>query len=274
MKIIPDKNRVRFGITLSGGGARGIAHIGVLAALEKYGIHPQIISGTSMGAIVGFFYAAGIEPLVILDIVTQKKFHTLIKWHKPTSGLIDMEKVEMAMREIIKTDDFSALKKPFYCSVTNLNSGRAEIKSSGELFRWVLASASIPIVFEPQIINGTTYVDGGLLNNLPSKCIRDKCQILIGVHVNHNSAEENITGMMSVAERCFRLGIEQNVKSSKKLCDFLIEPPQTRNFSTFGFSKANEIYKVGFDETEKQILELFSSVDIEKLIELQKKHTK
>lgn len=271
---MPDKiskrNKVRFGIALSGGGARGIAHIGVLEALEKYGIKPQIISGTSMGAIVGVFYAAGYSPKEILEIVSSRRFHKLINWHMPFSGLIDMDKVMEVMKDKIEKDDFSALKIPFFCAVTNLNSGLFEIKSEGKLFQWVLASASIPVVFEPQIIDGQTYVDGGLLNNLPAASIRHKCQVLIGIHVNHNGPEEDVKGLMTVAERCFRLGIAQNVEESKKLCDFLIEPPQTREFTTFNFNKAREIYEVGFKETEKYILEAFDSIKLEKILELRK----
>lgn len=263
-----DKSRVKFGIALSGGGARGIAHIGVLDALEKYGIKPQIISGTSMGAIVGVFYAAGYSPRKILEIVASRKFHKLINWHMPFSGLIDMDKVLDIMTQMIQPDDFSALKIPFYCAVTNLNSGMMEVKSKGKLFQWVLASSSIPVVFEPWVIDGQTYVDGGLLNNLPAEAIRDQCQILIGVHVNHNGPEKDMKGLMTIAERCFRLGIAQNVEHSKEICDFMIEPPATREFNTFNFNKAEEIYQVGFDETEKRILKIFESVDLHKVLEL------
>jgi NTE family protein len=261
-------NKVRFGIALSGGGARGIAHIGVLAALEKYGIKPQIVSGTSMGAIVGVLYAAGISPEESLEIIKSKSFSKVAKWHLPHGGLINMERVDKVLKEKIGKDNFSALKLPFHCSVTNLNSGLAEIKTKGKLIQWVLASASIPVVFEPQIIDGQTYVDGGLLNNLPSESIRKKCQVLIGVHVNHNGPQYDVDGMFTIAERCFRLGIAQNVNESKNICDFLIEPPETRNYSTFAFHKAQDIYQIGFDTTEKQIARAFQSIDLQKIIDL------
>ncbi len=262
----------KFGIALSGGGARGIAHIGVLEALEKYGIKPQVVSGTSMGAIVGVFYAAGYPPGELLKILLERKFHKMVNWHMPFSGLIDMDKVKKVMKEMIGKDDFSSLKMPYYCAVTNLNSGLEEVKSEGKLFRWVVASASIPVVFEPQIIDGNTYVDGGLLNNLPAEAIRDECQLLIGVHVNHNGPEEEIKGMKTVAERAFRLGISQNVEKSKKRCDFIIEPPEARNYSTFNFNKAEEIYEMGYSETEKQLLHFFENIDLEKVVELKKSH--
>ena len=264
------KDKVRFGIALSGGGARGIAHIGVLETLEKYGIKPKVISGTSMGAIVGVFYAAGYSPKEILEIVSSRKFHKLINWHKPFSGLINMEKVHDVMQEKIESDDFSVLKIPFYCAVTNLNTGLFEIRSEGKLFQWVIASASTPVVFEPQVIDGQTYVDGGLLNNLPAESIRDKCEVLIGVHVNHNGPEDEVKGMMTVAERCFRLGIAQNVEDSKKLCNFLIEPPETRDYNTFNFNKTQEIYEVGVKETERYIAHAFDSIELEKILELKK----
>ncbi|SHF51183.1 NTE family protein [Mariniphaga anaerophila] len=269
-KITAKSELPRFGIALSGGGARGIAHIGVLDALENFGIKPRVISGTSMGAIVGVFYAAGCSPKEILAILTESKFHKMINWHMPFSGLIDIGQVQKVMKDMIGEDDFAALKMPFYCAVTNLNSGQEEIKSKGKLFQWVMASASIPVVFEPQIIDGQTYVDGGLLNNLPAEAIRDKCQLLIGVHVNHNGPEGKVKGMKAIAERAFRLGIAQNVEDSKKVCDFVIEPPEAREFSTFNFNKAEEIYRVGYNATVRQIMKLFNDIDLEKVMELKK----
>ncbi|MBW8333205.1 MAG: patatin-like phospholipase family protein [Prolixibacteraceae bacterium] len=257
----------KFGISLSGGGARGIVHIGVLEALHKYGIRPEIISGASAGALVGVFYAAGMEPLQILELVKANKMVKMFKWQMPSNGLIDIKKVVSLLEMNIEKDDFASLKKPFYCSVVNLNSGHSEIKHEGKLFQWVLASASIPIIFEPQVIDGNSYVDGGLLNNLPVDCIRNQCRILIGVHVNHNGAQENISGIKAVAERTFRLAMSQNVRESLTKCDFVIDPPETRKFNTFDFKKADELFRIGFEETEKRILEMFDSIDLSQIIQ-------
>jgi len=252
----------KFGIALSGGGARGILHIGVLEALRKYGIHPEIISGTSMGALVGVFYASGMEPLQILDLVKSSKLRRFINWKLPKNGLLDLKKARPILETNISEDDFSSLKKPFYCTVSNLNSGLSETKSSGKLFQWVLASASVPVIFEPQIIDGTTYVDGGIFNSLPVDCIRNQCRFLIGVHVNRNDWEENITGFKAIAERTFRLVFAKNVPQSLAVCDFVIDPPQTRLFNTFDFGKADEIFRIGFDETEQRILEFADLIDL------------
>lgn len=265
--MIQNQKPYKFGIALSGGGARGILHIGVLEALRKYGIHPEVISGTSMGALVGVFYASGMEPLQILELVKSSKLHQMINWKLPTSGLLDLKKALTILEKNIPEDDFSSLKRPFYCTVSNLNSGLTETKSSGKLFQWVLASTSIPVIFEPQIIDGITYVDGGLFNNLPVDCIRDQCRFLIGVHVNRNGPEENITGFKAIAERTFRLVFARNVYESLAVCDFVIDPPQTRLFNTFDFGKADEIFKIGFDETEQRILELADLINMNGVIQ-------
>lgn len=251
-----------FGISLSGGGARGILHIGVLEALHQNGIYPEIISGASMGALVGVFYAAGMQPVQILELVKSSKLHRMVKWKLPSGGLLDMKKALGVLEKYIPDDDFAALKKPFYCTVTNLNSGLPETKSSGKLHQWVLASATIPVIFEPQIIDGQTYVDGGLFNNLPVDCIRNQCRFLIGVHANHNGPEENIEGFKAIAERTFRLIFAKNVNESLALCDFVIDPAQTRMFNTFDFGKADEIFQIGYDETIKRIPEILNSVDL------------
>jgi len=260
----------KFGISLSGGGARGIVHIGVLEALHKYGIRPEIISGASAGALVGVFYASGMAPLDILELVKSNKMVKMFKWQMPSGGLIDIKKILSLLENNIGVDDFSSLKKPFYCSVVNLNSGQSEIKNAGKLFQWVLASASIPVIFEPQIIDGFTYVDGGLLNNLPVDCIRDQCDILIGVHVNHNGIEEKISGIKAIAERTLRLAMSQNIRDSLVKCDFVIDPPETRKYNTFDFKKADEIFKIGFEETERRILEMFDSIDLNQVVESKK----
>lgn len=261
----------KFGISLSGGGARGIVHIGVLEALHKYGIRPEIISGASAGALVGVFYASGMEPLQILELVKANKMIKMFKWQLPSNGLVDIKKVVSLLESNIGVDDFSSLKKPFYCSVVNLNSGHSEIKHEGKLFQWVLASASIPVIFEPQVIDGISYVDGGLLNNLPVDCIRDQCTMLIGVHVNHVGPEENISGIKNIAERTFRLAMSQNVRGSLAKCDFIIDPPETRKFNTFDFNKADELFRIGFEETEKRIMQMFDPIDLEVLLNEKKR---
>ena len=266
--MIRQNKKITVGLALSGGGARGIAHIGVLAAMNKYGIYPDFISGTSMGAIVGLFYAAGFSPQAMVDLMIRKrKMHRIVRWNIPGSGLLDLKKLEALLHESLSVDTFNDLKMPFYCAVTNLNSGLCEYVSSGKVIEYVLASASVPVLVQPRVINGQTYVDGGLLSNLPVAPLKGMADLIIGVHMNHNEQMNEIKGMRSIAERCFRLAIGQNARTSFRDCNFVIDPPQVRRYSTFAFDKAREIYQLGFDETEQHILDFFSLIDVKAVVQ-------
>jgi NTE family protein len=247
--------KVQFGVALSGGGARGFAHIGALKALEEYGLYPDVVSGTSMGALVGVLYAAGYAPDEIAGMIRHEKFYRLIDIRLRKGGLLNLKKVHELLTEKIQENDFSALKKPFYVSVANLNTGANEVRHSGTLFEFVIASSSIPLVFTPQKINGQTYVDGGLFNNLPADAIQDKVDVVIGIHVNHNSPVEEISGSREIAERCFQLSIAQNVEKSRELCDYFIDPPEARRFGTFDFPQIDRIMEVGYQEAVRVLKE-------------------
>lgn len=255
-------NKYKLGIVLSGGGARGIAHLGVLDALQKHGIEPDLVAGTSIGAIVGSLYAAGLEPKFILEEIKKEKITKFLSWSLPGDGFLDLEYMEELLSKHIGENSFSALKKPLFISVSNLNTGKNEIISQGSLFEYVIASASIPIVFKPRIINGQTYVDGGLLNNMPVLAIRELCDRVIGVHVNHSGPLEKINGMKEIAERCLRLAIESNIKENMKACDIVIQPDKVKEFNTFDFRKADEIYQAGFDTTEAMMPEIIAKLGV------------
>ena len=141
-------DKPEYGIVLSGGGARGLAHIGVLAALEKNGISPGIIAGSSMGAVIAGFYAAGKTTEEMLAIAKNKKLYNLFNWSVPKKGgMLSMKILLQVLQENIPEDSFESLSKKLFISVSNISSGLNEIISSGPLFQVILASASIPVVF-------------------------------------------------------------------------------------------------------------------------------
>lgn len=249
------------GIALSGGSARGYAHIGVLKALDEYGMSPDIVSGTSMGALIGALYSAGLDTDYILKLVKKDKVYNMVSLRFGHNGLFELNAVRRILKNEIPTDDFTALQKPFYLSVTNLNQGTNEVKGGkGPLFDYVLASCSVPVIIMPQVIHETIYVDGGLFDNLPAASIKDKCQTLIGVHVNYNGPMEKLNGLSDIAQRTFSLGIEQNVVESRKMCDFMIEPEEMKNFTFLDFDRVDEIVEIGYKATVKLIHEELAPV--------------
>ncbi|TAJ15376.1 patatin [Marinilabiliaceae bacterium JC017] len=253
-KQINPLESIELGIALSGGSARGIAHIGVLKALEEYQLAPNVIAGTSMGAIVGVLYASGISPDEIAEILKSEKLYNIFGINIFKRGLLNLEPLMELFEKKIGTDDFSVLKKPFYVSVANLNTGRGEIVSHGKnLFRYVIASASLPFIFPPQHINDNTYIDGGLFNNLPAEPLVGRVDRIIGVHVNPNGFEKNLKGARAIAERSFRLAIAQNVKLSRNYCDYYIEPRNIRLFSSWDYKKVDDLIEMGYQATLKSI---------------------
>ncbi len=236
----------KIGITLSGGGARGIAHIGVLQALESAGIFPDVISGCSAGAMVGALYAEGFSPRKIYSLIENKSIYSIIKMGLPDKGMMELVYFRKILTENISHDTFEQLKKPFYISVTNLNTGNYEIIGSGKLTDYVIASQSIPLVFKPQKIGDHFFVDGGVLNNLPVEPIRHQCDILIGVNVTPINYTDKLTGMRDVGFRILNLSLMTNMESRMKQCDFIIEP-NTSDYTVFDVNKSKLIYDAGYE---------------------------
>lgn len=247
------KYEYEVGIALSGGSARGYAHVGVLKALNEQGIQPAIISGTSMGAVVGVLYAAGYSPGGIEKILIEETFSRMTGFSWRRTGLYKLEKMKVALGKYISTDDFSALKKPFYIGLSNLNDGCREVKNHGPLFDYLIASCSVPGIFAPIVLDEVNYVDGGLLCNLPASAIREKCKYLIGSHVNFPGKKDVFTGPKGILERSINLAITQNSRPEMEICDFLVDPPEMQNYSLFDFSKIEEIIEVGYQYTLKMI---------------------
>lgn len=206
-----------------------------------------------MGAIVGVLYAAGYSPQEIQEILIKETFSkvTGFSWRK--TGLFKMEKLKAVLQNYFPEDDFSCLKKPFYLGLTNLNEAKRETRSSGPFFDFLVASCSVPGVFSPVVLDKVSFVDGGLICNLPAYAIREKCDILIGSHVNFPGKIDSLTGPKAIVERAVNLGITENAKAQMELCDYIIDPPEMQNYSLLDFSKIEEIIQAGYDHTSQMI---------------------
>lgn len=249
-------NPYSLGIALSGGGARGIAHIGVLKALEENGIYPDCISGTSAGSIVGALYAAGKTPDEILDfVVANSNILKVVRIGLPTVGLTKLTALKEALGEIIPIDSFESLQKPLHLAICNLTAGKLELRNAGELFNVVVASCSIPIVFQAVRMNGSTYVDGGIMLNLPAEPLYGYCDQIIGVNVMPNVAVRNneVDNLMEIGMRCFEMTIAANTEMQLALCNQIIEPKKLHDYHPFAFNKYQEIYDIGYEEAMKNM---------------------
>jgi len=244
MKEIDKKYSV--GISLSGGGAKGIAHLGVLQALEEYGLKPQVIAGVSAGAIIGALYADGKSPKEICQFFKDTSFFKFVKIVVPKKGVMSSERFYKLLDGFLTAKTFEELQMPLTINATELIEGKNVYFNSGSLVDKIVASSSVPVFLTPQEIEGKVYVDGGIFCNMPAKIIRPECDLLFGVHVNPIVTEGSIDSMMDVMERVYHLAIQSSTVSEKRACDVVIEPVEARNYGMFDISKTQEIFDIGY----------------------------
>lgn len=243
------------GICLSGGGALGFAHIGVLQALLENGIEPQVVSGSSMGAIVGTFYAAGFSPEEMMQIIRDDRLFLVSKLMKFKSkfwksGFSTHYAISKLMGETIPHDNFDKLKRKMHVCVANMNTMQWEIKSKGKgLASWVSASSSIPGVFESYEKDGVFYLDGGILNNLPAQPLKDSCRAVIGVDIFPFIPPVKMVRSIDAITSTIR-GIQHlNSLEGRSVCKYIIEPTVVKRFHEFRFEAYHKIYRQGYKDT-------------------------
>jgi NTE family protein len=299
----------KIGLVLSGGGARGGAHVGVLKALEELGITVDYIAGTSMGAIIGGLYASGytadeIELVLIetdwktaLTDAPARKDRTMRKKELEAQflipyrlgfnkgkiqlplGAIEGQHLDQILQElflpVIGTHDFDRLPIPFRAVATDLVTGEAVVLSSGSLPDAVRASMSVPAVFAPVRIKGRLLVDGGMANNLPVNVVREMgADIVIAVDISSPLlTEEQLTSVLSVTEQLTnfltRKTADEQIASLGPE-DILIVP-ELEGFSSSDFEGAESIVPLGYEATilQKDQLANLAGLTIQETVELE-----
>ena len=280
--------RPAIGLALEGGGALGLAHIGVLQWLQEHQVPIDRLSGTSMGALVGALYATGHTPAEMRALAVGDSISSVFTLQTPyadasfrrrqdrhalpqaiTVGLkntvavrnalfVDQGVNEFLSREFFAYDekelDYNQLPIPFRCVATDLNTLQSVNFSSGPLAQTVRASISIPGIFPPvRGGNGHYLVDGGILVNLPTQVLRDElhADTVIAVHLEEGALTSADTGsIVGVLNRAFTAGLARNEKQSEKLADVVIDVP-VGNFSTTDYDKAAQLVEIGYQAAEK-----------------------
>ncbi len=244
---------MKVGIVLSGGGIRGIAHLGVLKAFSNFGIQFSQISGTSAGAIAGAFYAAGIDPQEGLNIFLKTRLWKFVRPAVGTLGLINIENTSKILKEYFPDDSFEKLKIPLTIAAVNFSEGHLTYFSHGPLIRAVLASSCIPGIFKPIMIDGQMYVDGGILNNFPVEPLMDTCDFIIGSSCNNLKPVDKITGITNLMGRAGVMSINHDMERKSAFCNVMIEPKGMGAISTFDMKRAEEIYWLAHEEALQTI---------------------
>ncbi|MFA6128292.1 MAG: patatin-like phospholipase family protein [Bacteroidales bacterium] len=239
----------KLGLVLSGGGARGFAHLGVAKALLEKNIKPDIISGVSAGAIAGVFLAAGMDPDDIFRLLKEQDFMKISTFKMSKQGFIRLDGLKNQIKLHIPYKNLEDLPIPLIVGVCNLNKGRMEYISSGPLSDIVQASSSIPLLFTPVKMGDFLYVDGGVLDNLPIKPVRKICDKVIAVNISPIHDTDKLDNIMQIATRVFHVSADKSTIKSGKMADLYIEPPGVEHYDILRLKYAEELFHLAYEHT-------------------------
>ncbi len=248
----------KLGLALSGGGAKGFAHLGVFKLLEECGLMPDIIVGTSAGALMGTLFADGYSADELKLLFTGREFSEFAELQIPKSGLFDSQRFQDFLERHLRAKTFEELKIPMIVIATDLDNGESHQFCHGPIVDAVTASCSIPIIFSPIVINGIHYVDGGLFHNFPVSIIRDICERVIGVNVSPLIPQKYKQTIVHIAERSYHYMFRANTLEDREMCDVLIETEEFGMYKTFDLENVDEIAHIGYEaavRTFEQVLQ-------------------
>jgi NTE family protein len=295
------KTRPKIGLVLSGGGAKGFAHIGVLKVLEQAGVKIDYIAGTSMGAVVGGLYASGYSATQIDSIFYNTNFDELLQDYIPRSsksfyekrndqmyaislpfnkfkigipiafskGMYNYSLLSKLTHKVRYVKDFSKLPIPFLCVATDIEKGEAVILDSGYLAQAMLASSAFPSLFSPVEIDGKLLIDGGVVNNYPVEEIRKMgADIVIGVDVQDDLKDRNsLKDATRILVQITNLDMIKVMKDKQKLTDIYIKP-DVSNYGVISFDEGREIIKKGEEASFGVYEQIKKLADTSKIYEL------
>lgn len=250
-------NRPKVGLALGSGGARGFAHLGVMKVLLEEGIPVDYIAGSSMGALVGCFYAAGsdIDRLYKLSRVFKRKYY--LDFTVPKMGFIAGKRVKELIRIFTYGRNLEDLDIPVSVVATDLMTGEKVVFSKGPIAEAVRASISIPGILVPEKYNGKLLVDGGVVDRIPVSVVQKMgADIVIAVDVSHVKRSTEITTIYDVIMQSIDI-MQMELVTNRAIASDVMIRPQVEMFSSKAFTNITDIIKKGEEEAKKQIKKIY-----------------
>ena len=255
------RKKIKIGLALGGGGARGIGHIGVIKALDELGVKVDCIAGTSVGSVIGAYYAGGYgweQMIAIANNLRVKDVRDSSFIFKASSA----ENIEMLIKKSFNSENvfFEDLKIPMAVVCTDLKSGTEQVFHSGDLAKVVSASCSVPGIFKPVVYEDFHLVDGGLLNNIPADVAYNMgADVVIAVEVN-STRGQGTDSLKTVDVLLSTIGImmQHSVNNRLDYADIVIKPDLAR-FKSGKLKGVNEMIEEGYNavmEQKDRILEI------------------
>lgn len=254
----------KIGLALSGGGAKGVVHAGMIHYFDEIGLQPDIISGTSAGAIAGAMYANGYSGLEIYDLFLHEKPFSAKYW-KGILGFIETSKLRSIFYRYILGDSFEYTDIELRLVATDMLKGQVKIFDQGSVIDAILASAAFPGVFQPMEIGDNMYSDGGILNHFPADVIRKDCDFLIGMHLSPNKVIEkkDLSSTREILSRALSLDGSYQEEHKLNLCDIGMMPKELADYATFDVKeeKLKAMFDLGYHyikQYESELIQLKS----------------
>ena len=280
------KSRPKIGLVLSGGGAKGFAHIGVIKVLEKAGVKIDYIGGTSVGAVIGALYASGYNAAQLDSIFRDTDFNNLITDYIPRSsknfyekrndelyafslpvnnfkvgiplslskGMFNYNLINRLTKHVKEIHDFSKLPIPFLCMATDIETGQQVVLDKGYLAKALIASSAFPSIFAPVELEGKLLVDGGVSNNFPVDEIRKLgADIIIGVDVQDEIKDRNsLNDATKILVQVNNLQMIEKMKANKAGTDIYIKP-EVNQYGIISFDAIEDIINRGENAANEQL---------------------
>ena len=225
---IPVPVPVKIGLALGGGAARGFAHIGVIKALEAQGIVPDIVVGTSAGAVVGSLYASGLSGFEMQKMALEIDEGQLGDWSLPDRGVFKGEALQNFVNRAVANRPLEKLPRSFAVVATDLKSGESVLFRTGNTGMAVRASSAVPGVFQPVAINGHEYVDGGLVSPIPVRAVRSLgANFVIAVDISANPRDARTSSTLDVLLQTFAIMGRSISRYEMAEADIVIRPITT-----------------------------------------------
>lgn len=243
------------GLVLSGGGIRGMAHIGLIKAMKEFGLDAKVVAGSSVGALVGALYANGnsVEDMLQFFKDTPLFQYNFFAISKP--GFIDTERYFKIFKGYFPKNTFEGLEKPLYVVATDLLKGEEKVFSKGTLIKPLLASAALTPVFSPVEINRTLYADGGVMNNFPKEYVDGKADFVIGSNVSiaGEIEKKDLKNSLQLAGRVTGLMIYASCHQKLQECDLFIEPKALEKIGFLDKKGIQKAFVIGYDHGSRAL---------------------
>jgi NTE family protein len=245
-------------LSLSGGGLRGAAHVGVIKFLEEQGVEVTAVAGSSAGAIVGLFLAAGHssdEMYQFLKDLEKRDLFTLSR----LTGIFTLNRLEEKLKDFIPISDYSELNIPCYTCITDINDGDYHYINTGDPIPYTIASSTITPLFEAKKIDDKLYIDGGFSDNLPVKPLKKYSEKNLAININPLRGED-LDSFKDLLIRTILIMIRSNSMGAKKLSNAYLEIKGVANMHLFNFSEIDSAYESGYNEIKENWDKLYKKL--------------